>query len=100
VLYCGEVVESGAAEELLRSPKHPYTQGLVRCAADLSGVGTVHRGIAGMPPSAGEWPGGCRFRARCTFAAEECSSAQVLRSLSNGRWVRCCRAELMQDEAA
>jgi oligopeptide/dipeptide ABC transporter ATP-binding protein len=100
VLYCGEVVETGFAEELLRAPVHPYTQGLVRCAPDLSEVGVVHRGIPGMPPHAGAWPTGCRFRARCPFAADECAQPQVLRPLASGRMVRCCRAELVQSEAA
>ena len=93
VLYAGEVVETGPAEALLRSPLHPYSKGLVRCAPDLTQIGAVQRGIPGAPPLPGAWPAGCRFAPRCTFSQPRCSQRQVLRTLDNGREVRCCRAE-------
>ena len=93
VLYAGEVVETGEARELLHDPLHPYSQGLLRCAPDLSQIGVVQRGIPGTPPTPESWPKGCRFRARCEFAQERCAAPQELREFSPGRQVRCCRAE-------
>lgn len=93
VLYAGEVVESGPAEALLRSPLHPYAQGLLRCAPDLDQIGTVQRGIPGAPPPAGHWPAGCRFAPRCAFVQARCHERQELRALASGHQVRCCRAE-------
>jgi peptide/nickel transport system ATP-binding protein len=92
VLYAGEVVETGASGILLRDPRHPYTRGLMRCAPDLSDVGVVRRGIPGTPPPAGAWPSGCRFRARCEFAREQCALPQALDEFAPGHFVRCWRA--------
>lgn len=93
VMYSGEIVETGDAETLLRNPRHPYSQGLLRCAPDLSHIGVVQRGIAGTPPAVGHWPLGCRFRERCEFAEDRCAGKQELRSIGEGHTVRCCRAE-------
>jgi peptide/nickel transport system ATP-binding protein len=93
VLYAGEVVESGPAEALLHAPRHPYAQGLLRCAPDLRDIGKVQRGIPGAPPAAGQWPAGCRFAPRCTFVQARCHERQELRVIESGHQVRCCRAE-------
>ncbi len=93
VLYAGEVVETGAADVLLREPLHPYSRGLVRCAPDLTHIGVVQRGIPGAPPLVGQWPTGCRFRDRCEFAAAKCAERQELRDFGGGRQARCCRVE-------
>jgi oligopeptide/dipeptide ABC transporter ATP-binding protein len=93
VMYAGEVVETGAADALLRRPLHPYAMGLVRCSPDLAQIGVVQRGIPGTPPLVGQWPKGCRFRDRCEYAEERCAARQELRDFGAGRQVRCCRAE-------
>lgn len=92
VLYAGEVVETGDADTLLKQPLHPYSQGLLRCAPDLTHIGQVQRGIPGTPPAAGAWSAGCRFRDRCEFAEARCAERQDLRDFGNGHQVRCCRA--------
>jgi oligopeptide/dipeptide ABC transporter ATP-binding protein len=97
VLYAGEVVEVGASDILLRAPLHPYTQGLMRCAPDLSEIGVVRRGIPGTPPAAGAWPSGCRFRQRCEFARDACRAPQALEEFQPGHVVRCGRARELQD---
>jgi len=93
VMYAGQIVESGPASELLRSPLHPYTRALLRCVPDLHAVGVVRRGIAGSPPLPGTIPGGCRFRPRCEFAAEACGAPQHLLAMTEDHLVRCVRAE-------
>ena len=77
VFYAGEIVESGPAEEIMRRPRHPYTQALLRVAS----VGDFRRReleiIAGQPPRAGEDITGCRFAARCPVAVPECEAGPV-----------------------
>ena len=92
VAYAGQIVESGETEALLRSPMHPYMQGLVKCVADFEEVGTVRGGIPGNPPLPGSWLQGCRFQPRCTFAADGCEKPQSLREIRPGHVVRCWRA--------
>src|ERR1700728_948359 len=62
VAYAGQILEVGDAASLLRTPAHPYTQGLVRCVPNLKEIGVAHRGIAGSPQLPKAWPAGCRFR--------------------------------------
>jgi peptide/nickel transport system ATP-binding protein len=76
VLYAGEVVESGTTRELLASPAHPYTRGLL---ASLPRLGEgVERGrlsaIAGQVPSPDELPSGCPFHPRCPERLAHCAS--------------------------
>jgi peptide/nickel transport system ATP-binding protein len=92
VAYAGQILEIGDATTLLRAPAHPYTQGLVRCVPNLKEIGVAHRGIAGNPPMPNTWPAGCRFRARCSWAAEECKAPQDFLQFAPGRLVRCWKA--------
>ena len=73
VMYGGQIVETGTTEEILTRPQHPYTQGLL---ASLPGIGDRDvrlNPIPGTVPSAVDWPEGCRFRDRCSFAWERCA---------------------------
>ncbi|MFC6673424.1 oligopeptide/dipeptide ABC transporter ATP-binding protein [Marinobacterium aestuariivivens] len=65
VMYSGEIVEQGTTEEVLHSPKHPYTQSLVHCALlEEDDSGHLYA-IAGNPPELLSKVPGCRFRSRC-----------------------------------
>ena len=92
VAYAGQLMELGATAALLRTPAHPYTQGLVRCVPDLREIGVAHRGIPGNPPLAGKWPEGCRFRSRCDRDEASCAMPQTLLPLAPDRVVRCWKA--------
>ncbi len=73
VMYGGQIVETGTTEEILTRPEHPYSQGLL---ASLPGIGDRDvrlNPIPGTVPSAVDWPEGCRFRDRCSFAWERCA---------------------------
>lgn len=73
VMYGGRIVESGPVVEVLTSPKHRYTKGLLD-ASDLEAVderGRLHA-IAGVVPAAGQFPSGCVFRNRCPRADDQC----------------------------
>jgi oligopeptide/dipeptide ABC transporter ATP-binding protein len=92
VMYGGQIVETGTTEEILTRPEHPYTQGLL---ASLPGIGDRDvrlNPIPGTVPSAMDWPDGCRFRDRCSFAWERCAeSAPDLMPVDGGssRSARC-----------
>ena len=74
VMYAGNVVETGPLREVLRSPKHPYTQGLLQAIpTDEIGRGMLEP-IAGAVPSLLDPPSGCRFHPRCPFAQAKCQT--------------------------
>ena len=92
VAYAGEIVESGDTATLLRTPMHPYLQGLVKCVADFADIGHIRGGIPGTPPLPGAWPSGCRFQARCNYARAGCEQRQTLREIAPDHRVRCWQA--------
>ena len=73
VMYLGRIVERGTADEILRSPRHPYTRALLSAvpAPRLDGQVAVIR-LAGETPSPANPPAGCHFHPRCALAAETC----------------------------
>jgi peptide/nickel transport system ATP-binding protein len=71
VLYSGEVVEDGPARLILRSPRHPYTEALLRSVPDPDDPAARSRPlrvIAGQPPDITSRPDGCWFHPRCPYA--------------------------------
>ena len=71
VMYGGRAVERGAKEEILRTPQHPYTWGLLSSMPRMtSDVNEVLRPIEGTPPSLLNPPTGCSFHPRCDFVGE------------------------------
>jgi oligopeptide transport system ATP-binding protein len=75
VMYAGRIVETGAAEDVLTSPRHPYTAGLL---ASLPTEGQAERRlepIRGAPPSLSRVPVGCAFHPRCPHMAPVCVEA-------------------------
>jgi peptide/nickel transport system ATP-binding protein len=67
VMYAGQIVEQGYVDDLLRSPKHPYTQALIEATSDPDAANAaVMRDVPpGEPPSLVRPPTGCRFHPRC-----------------------------------
>ena len=90
ILYAGQVVEAGAAEQVYFAPEHPYTQDLVAAVPHHLDDRPV-RGIRGTPPPAVVLDR-CAFGPRCGFQAEACAVPVPLTPRPNGREVRCVRA--------
>jgi peptide/nickel transport system ATP-binding protein len=71
-MYLGRIVERGTAEEVLRAPKHPYTQALLSAVPRIDGARGERIRLEGDLPSPANPPHGCHFAPRCSHAAEQC----------------------------
>jgi oligopeptide/dipeptide ABC transporter ATP-binding protein len=88
VMYAGRIVEAGPVKEVLASPRHPYTQGL------LAASPTLERGkltpIPGTVPQLTALPPGCAFEPRCGLRRAECAvEVPALRTASVDHAARC-----------
>ncbi|WP_026430107.1 ABC transporter ATP-binding protein [Schaalia georgiae] len=94
VMYLGRIVEEGPAEEVVASPRHPYTKALID-SIPVPDPAFEHADdaikLTGEPPSAINPPEGCRFRPRCPFATDECLAQPPL---SDGRHRVACHHPL------
>ena len=63
VMYAGRVVESGSVRDVIRSPRHPYTRGLLASRVERARKGDRLETIPGSPPDLAALPPGCSFRA-------------------------------------
>jgi len=83
VMYAGNVVESGAMEDVLARPKHPYTRLLLDTVPDPRAPLSVTAGTdRGEPPKVVDPTPGCRFRFRCPLVVDVCHQVTpVLRIL-------------------
>jgi oligopeptide/dipeptide ABC transporter ATP-binding protein len=73
VMYAGRIVEEGPAMEVLRRPRHPYTEGLLRAAPRLERGKLIP--IPGTVPSLEALPHGCAFAPRCSQHVADCDAA-------------------------
>lgn len=91
VMYAGEIVERGKAEEVIFNPIHPYTQKLMGSIIVPETGMKDHKlaAIPGAPPNLKNKIEGCRFAERCTFATEECRQGEVVPKKAGHRMYRC-----------
>lgn len=93
VMYAGRVVETGSAADMIRTPSHPYTQGLLASTVHGGSRGRRLEAIAGAPPSLREAPTACAFAPRCRYAEGRCSAGvPSFVPVAPGHDVRCIRA--------
>jgi len=77
VMYAGRVVEEGPAEQIFRSPQHPYTWSLLRSVPRVDAARQQRLvSIAGLPPDLVRLPPGCKFHPRCAFRVDRCSEEE------------------------
>ena len=91
VMYAGQIAESGPIEEVLASPKHPYTQLLLSAVPDpRAPLGVAAEADQGEPPKVIDPAPGCRFRWRCPLAIDTCERVTpVLTELVPGHAAAC-----------
>ena len=90
VMYAGKIVENGTAEEVLLSPKHPYTQGLITSIPSNVARGQRLNVIKGTVPNPFRMPVGCRFEPRCPFAFATCKDfSPELRTIGENQQSAC-----------
>lgn len=95
VMYMGNIIESGTAEEVLDHPSHPYTKALLKSIPILGkGAAQDINPIKGSTPDPFDRPTGCQFAPRCDYACPECSLSMPEEALLGGtHMVRCIRNE-------
>jgi peptide/nickel transport system permease protein len=90
VMYAGEIVEQGRADEVFARPLHPYTTALLRSAPKEDG--TLPVGIPGVVPPPNAMPPGCAFAPRCPHCLPACETAPPpLARVGEDRLTRCIR---------
>jgi oligopeptide/dipeptide ABC transporter ATP-binding protein len=88
VMYAGRIVETGTIEEVLSSPRHPYTVGLLAAVPKFDIRRPKLVPIPGIPPTAEDIVRGCPFAPRCQFAEANCDERPPL-DYTEGRMVAC-----------
>lgn len=90
VMYAGEIIESGTAEDIFNNRSHPYTKGLFNSLPDIDENSERLKPIFGLMPDPTALPEGCNFNPRCGHKTEACEKNPVkMIKLSETHSVRC-----------
>lgn len=90
IMYAGKIVETGTVEDVLGSPVHPYTLGLLSSMPQAQKRGERLHPIFGSPPNLAYIPQGCAFHPRCQHATATCRElAPTTIQICAGHYVAC-----------
>lgn len=90
VMYAGQVIEEGDPIDIFKSPKHPYTKGLLRSIPSLKNKDDKYLPtIKGVVPHLACLPRGCRFQDRCEKATPDCKMKEIEMTNDGSRRFRC-----------
>ena len=90
IMYAGEIVEYGSADQVFNNVAHPYTKGLFNSLPSLDRDVERLRPIRGLMPDPISLPEGCSFHPRCPYTDELCMTASPeLKEVGEGHLVRC-----------
>jgi peptide/nickel transport system ATP-binding protein len=93
VMYAGRIVETGSVRDIIRNPRHPYTQGLLASRAHDAMAGARLDAIPGAPPDLAALPPGCSFAPRCKHVAAPClETTPEAVDVGPGHLARCLRS--------
>ncbi len=93
ILYAGQLVELGAASQVLEAPRHPYTQALVSAVPTSDHAPGTLTTIGGRVPDLADAPPGCRFSERCPVALPLCSEVPRMLPVGDEHEVACWHVE-------
>jgi oligopeptide/dipeptide ABC transporter ATP-binding protein len=95
VMYLGQIVEIAAADDVVMSPRHPYSEALISAVPSPEPGAAKNRIVLkGDVPSPVNPPSGCRFHTRCVHARADCATAvPVLREVAPGHYAACHYSE-------
>jgi peptide/nickel transport system ATP-binding protein len=93
VMYAGRVVECGSAEQVFKSPAHPYAQALSHAFPRVGDAAARYApaGLAGDPPDPHDLPPGCAFAPRCARVIDACTDEEPPLLEVGGRQAACIR---------
>ncbi|MDN5788391.1 ABC transporter ATP-binding protein [Pseudorhodobacter sp.] len=100
VLYCGKVVETGATRDIIETPSHPYTRGLIDSIPDPEHRAARLRQIPGTVPDIRNLPKGCNFRDRCPRAQAICAVEEPALAPRHASLSSACHFPLQPGELA
>ena len=90
VVYAGEIVESGTADDIFNHTAHPYTEGLFDSLPRINSTARRLRPIKGLMPEPTNLPEGCKFCPRCPYAEEICQKKNPdFTETTPGHFVKC-----------
>ena len=95
VMYAGKIVEAGPTWQVLRTPRHPYTRGLLASQLRLDPEPRPIPTMAGTPPVLDKPITGCRFASRCHWVEPRCMNdeAFALRPIGLDHYAACFKSE-------
>ena len=95
IMYAGEIVEKGTAQQVVFDPRHPYTKALMGAmlSAEPGQKQRKPTAIEGAPPNLANPITGCRFAERCPSVKPECRQNKQEIRIVGERQVRCDYAE-------
>ncbi|WP_394138736.1 ABC transporter ATP-binding protein [Cytobacillus oceanisediminis] len=90
IMYAGNIVEWASTEDILKNPRHPYSQALLNASPDLSNPDKEVVSIPGSVPNLVDFPHSCRFHTRCPYAYDKCRQENPeFKEIKNGHYVAC-----------
>lgn len=98
VMYLGNMVECGTADEVCETPLHPYTKALLSAVLDVHGTEKERIVLEGEVPDPVNTPLGCPFHTRCKMAKERCGKEKPELQFLEGRHAVCCHCAEGEEE--
>nr|WP_314266460.1 dipeptide ABC transporter ATP-binding protein [uncultured Moellerella sp.] len=89
VMYAGQVVESAKATDIFTSPRHPYTQALLKALPEFSSDRARLDSLSGVVPGKYDRPVGCLLNPRCPYVTEKCRQEEPALHTMGDRQVKC-----------